>query len=171
MFALQFILNIHFSSILTLSSNQGGATLWSELGIILQVKANTCHDITAMVKSFQILIVAILWKHCYFYFVDIYSQFERYLFPIFQYIMFSSWDIRWYSFQKSTIFTWNITVKLLVSQIFSQILSWRRSLSYRNQSIDLLCKSMDWFLYDNGLRHDRVKFFLFSQTKGSRWLS
>ena len=27
-------------------------------------------------------------------------------------------------------------------------LSWRRSISYRNQSIDLLCKSIDWFLYD-----------------------
>ena len=27
---------------------------------------------------------------------------------------------------------------------------------YRNQSIDLLGKSMDWFLYDNGLRHERV---------------
>ena len=36
-------------------------------------------------------------------------------------------------------------------------LSWRRPLSYRNQSIDLLCKLMDWFLYDNGLRHERVK--------------
>ena len=36
-------------------------------------------------------------------------------------------------------------------------LSWRRLLSYRNQSIDLLRKSMDWFLYDNGLRHERVK--------------
>ena len=36
-------------------------------------------------------------------------------------------------------------------------LSWRRPLSYRNQSIDLLGKSMDWFLYDNGLRHERVK--------------
>ena len=35
-------------------------------------------------------------------------------------------------------------------------LSWRRPLSYRNQSIDLLCKSMDWFLYHNGLRHERV---------------
>ena len=22
---------------------------------------------------------------------------------------------------------------------------------------DLLCKSVDWFLYDNGLRHERVK--------------
>ena len=36
-------------------------------------------------------------------------------------------------------------------------LSWRRPLSYRNQSIDLLHKSMAWFLYDNGLRHERVK--------------
>ena len=30
-------------------------------------------------------------------------------------------------------------------------------LSYRNQSIDLLRKSMDWFLYDNDLRHERVE--------------
>ena len=30
------------------------------------------------------------------------------------------------------------------------------SLSYRNQSIDLLCKSMDWFLYESDLRHERV---------------
>ena len=42
-------------------------------------------------------------------------------------------------------------------------LSWRRSLSYRNQTIDLLCKSiinglqtMDWFLYERDLRHERV---------------
>ena len=33
----------------------------------------------------------------------------------------------------------------------------RRPLSYRNQSIDLLRKSLDWFLYDNGLRYERVK--------------
>ena len=36
-------------------------------------------------------------------------------------------------------------------------LSWRRSLSYRNQSIHLLCKSMDWFLYDRDLCHEIVK--------------
>ena len=35
--------------------------------------------------------------------------------------------------------------------------SWQRPLSYRNQYIDLLWKSMDWFLYDSGLRHERVK--------------
>ena len=36
------------------------------------------------------------------------------------------------------------------------VLSWRRSLSYRNQSINLQCKSMDWFLYHIGLRPKRV---------------
>ena len=33
----------------------------------------------------------------------------------------------------------------------------QRPLSYRNQSIDLGSKSMGWFLYDNGLGHERVK--------------
>ena len=35
-------------------------------------------------------------------------------------------------------------------------LSWRRSLSYRNKSTDLLCKPMDWFLYDLDLHNERV---------------
>ena len=38
-------------------------------------------------------------------------------------------------------------------------LSWRRPISYRKQSSDLRSKSMDWFLYDNGLRHERVNYF------------
>ena len=29
-------------------------------------------------------------------------------------------------------------------------------MSYRDQSIDLRSKSKDWFLYDIGLRHERV---------------
>ena len=36
-------------------------------------------------------------------------------------------------------------------------LSFRRSLSYRNQSIDLQSISMDWFLYDRDLYHEKVK--------------
>ena len=36
--------------------------------------------------------------------------------------------------------------------------SWRRSLTYRNQSTDFHSKSMDWFLYDRDLRHERVNF-------------
>ena len=48
---------------------------------------------------------------------------------------------------------------------FSQLdyfltLSWRRPLSYRNQYIDLRSKSIDWLLYDNSLRHERVNAFL-----------
>ena len=31
-------------------------------------------------------------------------------------------------------------------------------LSYRNQSTDLLYKSVDWFLYDNSLRHERANW-------------
>ena len=41
-------------------------------------------------------------------------------------------------------------------------LSCRRPLSYRNQSIDLRSKLMDWFLYDNSLRHERVNGRQFS---------
>ena len=36
-------------------------------------------------------------------------------------------------------------------------LSRGRPLSYRNQSIDLHSKSMDWFLYDNDFRLERIK--------------
>ena len=37
-------------------------------------------------------------------------------------------------------------------------LSWWRQLSCRNQSIDLRSKSMDWFLYNNGLCHERANY-------------
>ena len=37
---------------------------------------------------------------------------------------------------------------------------WQRSLLYRNQSIDLQNKSMDWFLYDRNFRHERVNALL-----------
>ena len=39
-------------------------------------------------------------------------------------------------------------------------LLWRRSLLYRNQSIDMQNKSMDWFLYDKSLWHERVNALL-----------
>ena len=41
-------------------------------------------------------------------------------------------------------------------KLFEFTLSRRRYLSYRNQSIDLLCKLIDWFLYDRDLRHERI---------------
>ena len=54
---------------------------------------------------------------------------------------------------------WLFTTELDLSVQLNFVLltlSWRRSLSYRNQYIDLLCKSMDWFLYDNGPCRERV---------------
>ena len=48
---------------------------------------------------------------------------------------------------------YNGKVKITFLLTFSR----RKSLSYRNQSIDLHSKSMDWFLYDRNLRHKRVK--------------
>ena len=45
-------------------------------------------------------------------------------------------------------------------------LSWRRPISYRNQSTFLRSKSMNWFLYDIGLRHERVnikKLFVWTE--------
>ena len=37
-------------------------------------------------------------------------------------------------------------------------------LSYRNQLIDLLCQSMDWFLYYRDLRHESGNFRSFNQS-------
>ena len=42
------------------------------------------------------------------------------------------------------------------SNSISVTLSWPRSLSYRKQFIDLLNKSVDWFLYDRDLRNERL---------------
>ena len=43
-------------------------------------------------------------------------------------------------------------------------LSWRRSLSYKNQSIDLQSKSVGWFLYDRDQRRSSVFFVNFEHT-------
>ena len=58
-----------------------------------------------------------------------------------------------------TLRTHNGKATLIVSQLVNHLLtlSWQRPLSCRNQSTDLWSKSVDWFLYDNGLRHERVK--------------
>ena len=50
---------------------------------------------------------------------------------------------------------WDIDDQRILQSSEMLTLSWRRPLSYRNQPIDLQRKSMDWFLYDNGLRHER----------------
>ena len=47
-------------------------------------------------------------------------------------------------------------------------LSWWRFLSYRNQFIDLLSKSMDWFLYDMNLHHGRFNQVLPKMSHATR---
>ena len=56
-----------------------------------------------------------------------------------------------------TYFNFIKGLQLFICLSLCLTLSWRRPLSYRNQSIDLRSKSINWFLYDNGLRHERVK--------------
>ena len=51
------------------------------------------------------------------------------------------------------------------SSVVNLTLSWRRSISYRNQTIDLPCKSVDWFLLDRDLRHERVNSVYYDKTK------
>ena len=47
------------------------------------------------------------------------------------------------------------------SSMKGSTLLWRGSLSYRNQSIDLKTKSVDWFLHDRDLRRERVRYIFF----------
>ena len=56
----------------------------------------------------------------------------------------------------------NFVNMIFITLTFNLTLSWQRPLSYRNQSTDLRSKSTDWFLYDNGLRHERVKSTIIS---------
>ena len=62
-----------------------------------------------------------------------------------------------------------IISKFLPKYLMNLTLSRRSPLLYRNHSIDLLCKSMDWFLYNNGLRLERVKVGLLP-SKNVSWL-
>ena len=60
-------------------------------------------------------------------------------------------------FEATTKFSRTTASRRFWSQISEHLLFvifwWRSSLSNRNQSTDLHCKSIDWFLYDSGLSH------------------
>ena len=45
-------------------------------------------------------------------------------------------------------------------ETLASTLSLRRSFSYRNQSINFLCKSLDWFLYDRNIRHELTSLWI-----------
>ena len=65
---------------------------------------------------------------------------------------------------------WMIVLSVTVLMVQGLTLSWRRSKSYRNQSIDLQSKPIDWFLYDRDLRHERVDVKLALREKLRRLL-
>ena len=67
-----------------------------------------------------------------------------------------------YIFKRINFKNSNFVNVIFITLISHLTLSWRTPLSYRNQSIHLPTKSMDWFLYDNGLRHERVKSTIIS---------
>ena len=61
-----------------------------------------------------------------------------------------------WSTRKMLVHNWKLTGTYYLMK-FGLTLSWRKPISYRNQPINLLCKSIDWFLYDIVLHHERVK--------------
>ena len=92
------------------------------------------------------------------------------------YATLQRWMVNINFFMTEVSVHWLKTIKMIkkckvmvLSNLYVLTLSWWRTLSYRNQSIDLPCKSRDWFLYDGALRHERVNknnFFIFCKLKG-----
>ena len=57
------------------------------------------------------------------------------------------------------MFRHTLIIFLKCCKIFDSFMT-EVSVRYRNQSIDLQSKSMDWFLFDKDLRRERVKVCL-----------
>ena len=70
-------------------------------------------------------------------------------------------------FCSAKLFDCAVNFKLYLNIFIFLTRSRQRPISYRNQSIDLLCKSMDWFLYNIGLRRERGKDKYKSNIKGT----
>ena len=77
----------------------------------------------------------------------------------------------YHSSLKNVLNKLNFTVRSKEKVFCRLTLSWRRPLLYGNHSIDLPSKSMHWFLYDNGLRHERVNIVLLCTKYMHIWLA
>ena len=63
-----------------------------------------------------------------------------------------------FAIQRPSQNTYTELVEVIISTIPHSLKSLMTgSLSYRNQSTDLHSKTMNWFLYDMELRHERVQ--------------
>ena len=70
-------------------------------------------------------------------------------------------------FLRTTSLVWSLALHSLFCLSQEKPLRWKEinTHTHRNQYIDLLRKSMDWFLYDSGLRHERVNTEKFHNMK------
>ena len=64
-------------------------------------------------------------------------------------------ETKHYIYSKRTDLEGSVNIYHIYQHVLT--LPWRRSLSYKNQSIDLLYKAMDCFLCDRDPRHERVR--------------
>ena len=82
------------------------------------------------------------------------------IFHYFHYLPLNFYYIMFKFDFKSIIYLFRkLLIESLLAMMLHKILTLSRRIPipYRNQSIDLLRKSMDWLLYDIGLRRERVK--------------
>ena len=131
-----FTLQKHFKN--TPNNNLKYDKIWKNLNMTINIVP------TEPIKDYSITISINIALQLFY--EDFYPQY--FLPPLFQILSYSPFLLcfsRW-SCDRTTS---NVSIFLT--------LSWRRPVSYRNQSIDLRSKSMNWFLYDIGLRHERVK--------------
>ena len=117
------------------------------------------------IRAFSIHLITIFTGRCtlqHKWFEE--SHFQYWLHRLLQnlFIFFSKKRVFCSSIQSSkTIFIFvDLSNKVLVKgecKYYLLPFSWCRSLSHRNQFINLESKSMDWFLYNRVLHHERVK--------------
>ena len=74
-------------------------------------------------------------------------------------VLLTVWSISWSKGYSMPLLT------PLIPASFGPFWSWRKSLSYSKQFIDLQSKSMYWFLYDRDPRHKIVKAWCWKMVK------
>ena len=52
-----------------------------------------------------------------------------------------------------------VSLQYLINGFYSLTILGRRSLSYRNKSMDFQSKPVDWFLHDRHFRYERINHF------------
>ena len=118
--------------------------------MILSQNSNKFHKLKRITKQGKVNVQhKVNWKNDYHIriFLNISVVFLGFL-ADYKYPIFCKWTLQSLHKHKSDF-------QVLITCL---TLSRRRPISYRNQSIHLLCKSMDKFLYDIGLRRERVTF-------------